>query len=250
MPVMRRKSAHRNARNPSKRSEPAPGSSKLSAMDCAYRAVKADILANRLRPGDAVPVEKYVRDLRLSRTPVREATLRLQREGLIDIRPRLGTFVSYLDLRQIRDMYRVRRLLEGEAAREAAVRAPEDALKSLRAELSAYKETGEVDVRGMSETGKRVHQMIVEHCGNEVLRSMILSMQDHFTRFRSLSIQLPEKILSSHHEHLAIVDCLIARDAQRAVTLIHEHFDHASQFLLDSLLHGSSADGPRVTIAF
>jgi DNA-binding GntR family transcriptional regulator len=250
MPVMRRKPVQRTARTSPKRGDPASGSRKLSAMDHAYRAVKADILANRLRPGDAVPVEKYVRDLRLSRTPVREATLRLQREGLIDIRPRLGTFVSYLDLRQIRDMYRVRRLLEGEAAREAASRAPEDALQSLRDDLSAYKETGQIDTRGMSETGKRVHQIIVEHCGNDVLRSMILSMQDHFTRFRSLSIQLPEKILSSHHEHLAIVDCLLARDAARAVSLIHEHFDHASQFLLDSLLHGSSPEGPRVTIAF
>lgn len=250
MPVMRRKPAQRNVRSSPKRGEPAPGIRKLSAMDHAYRAVKSDILSNRLRPGDAVPVEKYVRDLRLSRTPVREATLRLQREGLIDIRPRLGTFVSYLDLRQIRDMYRVRRLLEGEAAREAATRAPEDALQSLRDELSAYTESGGIDTRGMSETGKRVHQIIVEHCGNEVLRSMILSMQDHFTRFRSLSIQLPEKILSSHHEHIAIVDCMLARDPARAASLIHEHFDHASQFLLDSLLHGSSAEGPRVTIAF
>ncbi len=248
--MMRSKSAHRKMRSSPKRSESTPVNRKLSAMDHAYRAVKADILANRLRPGDAVPVEKYVRDLRLSRTPVREATLRLQREGLIDIRPRLGTFVSYLDLRQIRDMYRVRRLLEGEAAREAAARLPEDALRTLRDELSAYSESGAIDTRGMSETGKRVHQIIVEHCGNDVLRSMILSMQDHFTRFRSLSIQLPEKILSSHHEHLAIVDCLLARDGARAAALIHEHFDHASQFLLDSLLHGSSAEGPRVTIAF
>lgn len=219
-------------------------------MDRAYRAIKSDILANVLRPGDAVPVERYVRDLRLSRTPVREATLRLQREGLIDIRPRLGTFVSYLDLRQIRDMYRVRRLLEGEAAREAAARAPEEALRALRDQLAAFRETGEIDTRGMSETGKRVHLLIWEHCGNEVLRSMILSMQDHFTRFRSLSIQLPDKILSSHHEHLAILDSLLARDGERAAALIHQHFDHASQFLLDSLLHGSPAEGPRVTVAF
>lgn len=248
--MMRRKPAHRKDRTAPRRIEPASGGRKLSAMDQAYKAVKADILANRLRPGDAVPVEKYVRDLRLSRTPVREATLRLQREGLIDIRPRLGTFVSYLDLRQIRDMYRVRRLLEGEAAREAASRAPDEALRTLRDDLAAFEEKGEIDTRGMSETGKRVHQVIVEHCGNEVLRSMILSMQDHFTRFRSLSIQLPDKILSSHHEHLAIVDCLLVRDAEKAAQLIHEHFDHASQFLLDSLLHGSSSDGPRVTIAF
>ena len=241
---MRRKSASRGSRSARKADESAAGAHKLSAKDRAYQAIKADILANRLRPGDPVPVEKYVRDLRLSRTPVREATLQLQREGLIDIHPRLGTFVSYLDLRKIRDMYRVRRLLEGEAAR-----APVEALERLRRDLAAFSETGEIDTRGMSETGKRVHQIIVEHCGNDVLRAMILSMQDHFARFRGLSVALPDKVLSSHHEHLAIVDSLIARDGDRAAALVHEHFDHACRFLLDSLLHGPAAGDSRVTVA-
>ena len=116
--------------------KPAP-----SAVDLAYRAIKADILSNRLRPGDAVPVERYVKDLNLSRTPVREATLRLEREGLIDIRARLGTFVSYLDLRNIRDMYRVRRLLEGEAAREAATPSAVPSICRSRATCSALSST-------------------------------------------------------------------------------------------------------------
>lgn len=246
---MARKAATRKVRRVgSARVEELP-SRTPSAVDMAYQAIKADILSNRLRPGDPVPIEKYVKDLRLSRTPVREATIRLEREGLIEIRARMGTFVSHLDLRHIRDMYRVRRLLEGEAAREAALRAPIDELEQLRRELAAFSETGEIDTRGMSETGKRVHQLIVEHCENEELRRLILSLQDHFTRFRSLSIQLPEKVLSSHREHLAILDRLIARDPEGACALIHQHFDHASQFLLDSLLHGTSPARPRITIA-
>jgi DNA-binding GntR family transcriptional regulator len=247
---MARKTANRGARRAGAARSAAGASRAPSAVDLAYQAIKSDILANRLRPGDPVPIEKYVRDLRLSRTPVREATLRLEREGLIEIRARLGTFVSHLDLRHIRDMYRVRRLLEGEAAREAALRAPVEELEKLRSELAAFAETGDIDTRGMSETGQRVHQLIVAHCENEELRRLILSLQDHFTRFRSLSIQLPEKVLSSHREHLAILDRLIARDPDGACAKIHEHFDHASQFLLDSLLHGASPVRPRVTITF
>jgi len=245
---MARKAAPRKLR--SARSAPARKSSLVapSAVELAYQAIKSEILSNRLRPGDAVPIERFVKELRLSRTPVREATLRLEREGLIEIRARMGTFVSHLDLRHIRDMYRVRRLLEGEAAREAALRAPIEALRQLQQKLASYTETGEIDTRGMSETGQRVHQLIVEHCENEQLRRLILSLQDHFTRFRSLSIRLPEKVLSSHREHLAILDRLIARDPDGACKLIHQHFDHASQFLLDSLLHGASPDRPRITI--
>jgi DNA-binding GntR family transcriptional regulator len=239
----------RSRRPPAASGSAAPGRS-ISAVDQAHAAIRSDILSNRLRPGDPVPVEQYVKQLRLSRTPVREATLRLEREGLIDIRPRLGTFVSHLDLRSIRDMYRVRRLLEGEAAREAAARAPLEDIRSLRAALAAISEKPPIDAVGMSETGKRVHQLVVEYCGNDVLRSMLQSLQDHFTRFRSLSVQIPEKVLSSHHEHLAILDSLLARDGDQAAARIHEHFDHASQFLLDSLLHGNAPAGSRVTIAF
>lgn len=244
------KTAAKGARAASPRRDSALSDRRLSAVDLAHQAIKSDILNNRLKPGEAVPVEKYVRDLRLSRTPVREATLRLERERLVEIRPRLGTFVSHLDLRIIRDMYAVRRLLEGEAARAAAVRAPLEAVQALLAELSAFPETGTIDTRGMSDTGKRVHELIVNHCGNEVLQSMIHSLRDHFTRFRSLSIELPEKILSSHHEHIAILESLAARDPDRAGALIHEHFDHASQFLLESLLQGNSPARARVTIAF
>jgi len=226
----------------------APGRS-ISAVEKAYSAIKQEILSNQLRAGDAIPVERFVKTLRLSRTPVREATLRLEREGLIDIRPRLGTFVSHLDLRKIRDMYGVRRLLEGEAAREAAKRGPLNEFLALRDELAAFEETGELDIQGMSETGQKLHQLIVAHCGNEVLREMIESLQDHFTRFRRLSIQIPDKVLSSHHEHLEILNSLICRDADEAPKLIHRHFDHASQFLLESLLHGFSTSSSRVTVA-
>lgn len=243
------KAASRNLRRVRSAPVEAIPSRAPSAVDLAYQAIKSDILSNRLHPGDAVPIERYVKDLRLSRTPVREATIRLEREGLIEIRARMGTFVSHLDLRHIRDMYRVRRLLEGEAAREAALRAPVEALEQLRRELAAFSETGEIDTRGMSETGQRVHQLIVKHCENQELQRLIFSLQDHFTRFRSLSIQLPEKVLSSHREHLAILDRLMARDPDGACALIHQHFDHASQFLLDSLLHGSSPARPRITIA-
>ncbi len=74
----------------------------------AYRGIKQEILSNRLPPGAPLPVDRFIREMKLSRTPVREAILRLEREGFVEIRPRLGTFVAQLDLRKIREMYHVR----------------------------------------------------------------------------------------------------------------------------------------------
>jgi DNA-binding GntR family transcriptional regulator len=216
----------------------------------AYRVIKDEILSNRLHAGDAVPMERFVRELGLSRTPVREAVLQLAKDGFIDVRPRMGTFVSHLDLRQIQEMYEVRSLIEGHAARLATELIPPQALAALEDELRAQKTEGEIDSKAISEAGQNVHRLVVDSCGNQVLAQMILSLQDHFTRFRKLSLQIPEKVLSSHREHLEIVDALKRRDGGLAERLVHKHHQHAAQYLLESLLRRSAdARGPRLTVA-
>lgn len=221
-----------------------------SATEKAYEAIRQEILNNELRSGEPVPVERFVQELRLSRTPVREAILRLQREGLIEIRPRMGTFVSHLDIRQIRDMYELRRVLEGHAAKLAASRVPRDAVRCLQKELRAYAiDRPKPDCKGMSGSGKKVHALILENCGNMALADMLRSMQDHFVRFRSISLEIPEKVISSHNEHLAILDALDRRDCEQAEKLVHQHFEHAAQFLLDSLLSAPSHAGAAPVIA-
>lgn len=208
----------------------------------AYRAVKEDILSNRLAPGQPVPVERFVSQLGLSRTPIREAILQLAKEGFIEIRPRMGTFVSHLNLRQIQELYEVRSVLEGRAARLAARNADRRQLQEVERQLRAQRTEGpDIDLAAISEAGQQLHRLIVHSAGNQTLEGMILSLYDHFTRFRRLSLQIPEKILSSHQEHLGILEALIAGDGELAERRVHEHFDHAARYLLDSLLGSSRA---------
>jgi DNA-binding GntR family transcriptional regulator len=202
----------------------------------AYEAIKEDILKNRLRPGEPVFIDQYINDLNLSRTPLREAILRLEREGLVEIRPRMGTFVAHLNLQEIQDMYQVRRTLEGLAARLAAERIDSEELKAVETELLSCPTEGTIDYELLSERGQNLHRLIINSCGNRVLIRFIRSLQDHFARFRSLSLDIPEKILSSHHEHLQILEALKTRDGQLAEQHIHDHFDNASNYLLKNLL--------------
>lgn len=85
-----------------------------------------------------------------------------------------------------------------------------------------------------------LHNFIVESCGSTVLARSIRSLQDRFTRFRTLSPNIPEKILSSHHEHLGILKALKQGDGDAAEKLIYDHFDHARRFLPDNLLRHSA----------
>jgi len=218
----------------------------VSATDKAYQGIRKAILTNSLKGGEPVPVDRFVRELKLSRTPVREAILRLQREGLIEVRPRMGTFVSLLDLRQIQEMYELRKLLEGHAARLAAGVVPAATVQELRLGLQSCSPD---DCPAMSETGKKLHAIILDHCGNHALGDMLRSLQDHFVRFRSVSLTIPEKVISSHHEHLAILDALEARDGALAEALVREHFDHAARFLIDSLLGRAVSGAPETRIS-
>jgi DNA-binding GntR family transcriptional regulator len=160
----------------------------------------------------------------------------------------MGTFVSHLNLREIREMYEVRRELEGLAARLAAARVRPERLAEVEKELTRHRLTGKVDYRALSEAGQGLHRLIVESCGNLVLARFIRSLQDHFTRFRSLSLDLPEKIAASHREHLQILAALKAGDGELAERLVHEHFDHAGRTLLDSLI-GHSEQHAGLTVA-
>jgi DNA-binding GntR family transcriptional regulator len=217
--------------------------------EAAYQAIKEEILANRLRPGDPVEAERFVHELNLSRTPVREALLRLKREGFVEIHPRMGTFVCHLDLRQIQEMYQVRRALEGLAARQSVSFLDMQRLTALENELKGYSTGLGADLKAISTSGQKVHELIVSCCENRVLASMIASLHDHFRRFRSFSLQIREKVLASHEEHLKILAALKNGDGEEAERLVHAHFDHAGSTLLESLLRPRpTGDGPRITI--
>lgn len=202
----------------------------------AYRAIKQEIPANRLRSGEPLPKERLIKKLGLSRTPFREAILRLDKEGFIEIKPRMGTFVSHLDLREIQEMYEVRHALEGLAARQVAGRIDPESLAKVERELRRLPAAGDADLTALSEAGQQLHRLIVDSCENKVLARFIQSLQEHFRRFRALSLAIREKVLSSHREHLAIVEALKRGDGEEAERLVHEHFDHAARYLLESLM--------------
>jgi DNA-binding GntR family transcriptional regulator len=82
-----------------------------------------------------------------------------------------------------------------------------------------------------------------------VLADTIRSLQDHFVRFRHVSLQLPEKVLSSHREHLLIVEALQRRDGDTSERLVREHLEHAARFLMESLINRPELGGNvRVTL--
>ena len=85
-----------------------------------------------IKPGSQVHIEDFIEILQVSRTPIREAFLKLAGEGLIEIRPRVGYFVVDITEQEIRDLFEIREIVESRAAKKAACQLSEQELESMK----------------------------------------------------------------------------------------------------------------------
>jgi DNA-binding GntR family transcriptional regulator len=200
-------------------------SGKPSALkDWAYDAIKESILNLRVPPGAQLHIEDLADQMGISRTPVREALLRLESDGLVRAVPRVGFFVTEISRRDLEDLFEVRALLESHAAEKAASLLTEDELahidRLLETSVSAV-EQGDLD--SFLETEIALHTLLIERAPNRQLVGMMESLQDLTHRERILSLESLENVRESCIEHQRIVEALHQRDGELAGRLMREH---------------------------
>jgi DNA-binding GntR family transcriptional regulator len=200
-------------------------SGKPSALkDWAYDTIKESILNLRVPPGAQLHIEDLADQMGISRTPVREALLRLESDGLVRAVPRVGFFVTEITRRDLEDLFEVRALLEGHAAEKAASLLTEDELahidRLLEAGVSAV-ERG--DLGEFLETEITFHTLLIERTPNRQLIAMMESLQDLTYRERVLSLESLENVRESLVEHRRILEALRQRDGELVGRLMREH---------------------------
>lgn len=210
---------------------PAPQREKLA--DAAYAALKASILEGLLPPGVETAEQAIADQLGMSRTPVHEAALRLQHEGMLLVLPRKGVRVLPLDPEDLRQTYEVLIALEGAAAALLAGQAQPSALAAMEratAEMGAALTAG--DRAAWAAADDRFHRALVEGCGNPKLARLAATATDQAQRARALTAaRRPEPVLSAE-EHGAILAALRAGDAEAARAATAAHRARASAEIL------------------
>jgi DNA-binding GntR family transcriptional regulator len=212
----------------------APARERLA--DAAYAALKASILEGLLPPGVETAEQAVADQLGMSRTPVHEAALRLQHEGMLLVLPRKGLRVLPLDPEDLRQTYEVLVALEGAAAALLAVQAQPVALVALEratAEMGAALARG--DRAAWAAADDRFHRALVEGCGNPKLARLAATATDQAQRARALTAaRRPEPRLSAE-EHAAILAALQAADPEAARAATAQHRARASAEILGVL---------------
>ncbi|MEU2333177.1 GntR family transcriptional regulator [Streptomyces sp. NPDC013172] len=196
------------------------------AADRVYSHVKQGVLDRRYEGGTLLTEGELAEAVGVSRTPVREALLRLEVEGLIRLYPKKGAMVLPVSAQEIADVVETRMLVEEHAVRKAVppsaalVARLQELLDRQKAEASAG------DLAAAAVTDRCFHAEIVRDGGNGILSRLYDQLRDRQLRMGVAIMHAhPDRIAKSLTEHEEILDALRAGDADRAVDLVHRHVD-------------------------
>ncbi|MEV1147360.1 GntR family transcriptional regulator [Micromonospora sp. NPDC049799] len=214
------------------RPSPAPRPTAPSAAERAYRHLKRAIL-EQVHPGGSLVSEGEIAEATgVSRTPVREALLRLEAEGLVKLYPKRGALIRPVSAREITDVIEARRLVELHAAERvwphrAALRVE---LAARLAEMRAAHAAG--DLTALMAADRAFHVTVVETAGNEILAELYHRLRDRQLRMGEATFRLSpgwaEVALAEHAAQLAALD---ADDPQPWLTAVAAHIDNAATVL-------------------
>ena len=207
-----------------------------NASVAATELIRAAIMDGRLEPGRRLKEEELARELGISRTPVREALLFLQAEGLVESAPNRGATVRSYEPEEIEDTYDLRALLEGHAARRSAMRISEAEVRRLHEsnERFALLKAGDAVAELIAEN-LVFHNAILEAAGSERLGQMVRKVIELPLVYKSFYWYSAEQKRMSGHYHEQLAIALEARDAERAELVMKEHVFEARDFLLAKL---------------
>ena len=203
-----------------------------NSSDVAAEVIRQAIIDGRLAPGARLKEEGLARELGISRTPVREALRLLQTEGLVDAAPNRGATVRVHDADELEDLYQLRALLEGYAARRAATRVSDNVVALLSSSCDRFDARPDGDIRGLVKENHFFHNTILEAAGSMRVAEMVGKVIVLPLVYRSYIWYSPEQRRISGHYHRQITKALGARDAERAELVMKEHVFEARDVLV------------------
>lgn len=207
-----------------------------NASELASELIREAIVDGRLEPGQRLKEEELARELRISRTPIREALRVLRTEGLIESAPNRSAVVRSYDADKLEEMYELRALVEGYAARRAADRISSEDLVRLHESCDRFASLlRENDLCDLVKENLNFHQIVLEAAGSTRLTAMVRNVIELPLVYRSYVWYSAEQKLISEHYHRQITKALEARDAERVELIMREHVYEARDILVASL---------------
>ena len=206
-----------------------------------FDKIRSDILNGKYKRGEELVESSIGKELGISRTPVREAIRQLELEGLVQLVPNKGAFVTGISEKDVRDIYLTRARLEGLAARMAAKNITPELLDAMEetvvlSEYHAKKEHYEQ----VCEMDSKFHKLLYKASGSRILEHTLTDFHQYVQRVRMASIMKKRRMEKSNDEHDAILTAIREHDEEKAELVATRHISNTVENLknydLDSVL--------------
>jgi DNA-binding GntR family transcriptional regulator len=211
-----------------------PNSAK-SKKTIVYENLKRRIITNALKPGDPLNEGIISKELKISKTPVREALQQLEKKGLVENIPGKGAFVSRFSFQDIRELFEIREILECEVTRRVAAKENLNLAeaRAIRDKFAASDTSGGRTGKSYFSAGEQIHSFVFAAFGNQKLIHQYQGLQEQIVRItlHFFTQNRQERAGESFKEHLEIIDSLIARDPLRAEKAIRTHLRNSLAYL-------------------
>jgi DNA-binding GntR family transcriptional regulator len=198
-----------------------------------YENLKNRIIKHSLKQGDPLNESILSKELKTSKTPIREAFQQLEKEGFVENIPGKGSFVSRISFQDVREMFEIREILEGEVIKRAVTKVDLGKLRTLRDKFLSSENANGRSITSHFRSGDEIHTFIFETFGNNRLIEIYKRLQDHAVRNRIYFFDHshPGRSEESFKEHLEILDALEAQDPLRAEQAVRNHLKNSIEFL-------------------
>ena len=219
--------------------------SSLSSFDTSslssrvYERLLTAIVRQELQAGQALDIENLAKSFGISRTPIQVAMARLADLGLVEVKPRRGTFVARLTAQDVHELFEVRGLIEVNAVRKGAKLATDNELLALKGLVQGLEKLffGDqfIDYYGFLEQDRDFHSTIVTLGKNRRLVSIYNQARTLIELTRASASKQMGGAAITHERHVAIVEALLARDGEKAAATVEKHIQESEEIIIKRL---------------
>ncbi len=204
--------------------------------EIAYEVLKKAIITGEIPAGERIVETDYADRLHISRTPLREALRKLERDGLVEYVMRRGVVVRAFTIEDVKEIYTIRNALEMLTLPAIIENATAEDIASLREKLAEMDRLQEKDdVEGLSPLAREFHAQLTSISAQKRILRVIESQDEYIRRFSAMSIRQENRRSAAHAEHHKLVDYVEARDLEKFTELTRHHIDRSMDNCLAAL---------------
>ena len=211
---------------------------KYSLRGRVFNRLREDILSGKYEEHEELKEVAIGEELGVSRTPVREAFRQLELEGLIQIVPNKGAYVTGITVKDVKDIYMIRSSLEGMCARLATENITNEQLEELEENVylaSFHAAKGHMEQ--MAELDNRFHHILYEACDSKMLQKLLQDFHQYVMRVRRKTLSTKERGMASNEEHKLIMEAIKDKNAAEAERLATLHMINAYENMVKKGLY-------------